>query len=232
LKNSVIKANTNGGEFRISPAADLPYSQGIEYSYSIWLFVDNITNTDTHKIVLYRGNSQSYANGYFFVYMDKDNNKLYASVRTTGVEDDSPSSAEPQLEDIRRNKYFLQSEIDYIPLQRWVNVTYTLRETVFSTYLDGELYSVASIYEMPVKPNGTRVIPQKPKGDVMIGGTATKPGFTGYLGNNQYCNFALTMKETKVVYRRGPYTKSFLSYLGLGNVGIRTPVYKIEAKDV
>jgi hypothetical protein len=229
----VVLANPLSGEHQISPAGKLPGSQnGTENTYSLWLFIDSVSITNNHKIVLYRGNPQSYSNGVFFVYMDSKTNKLYASVRTNGVVDETSSSAEPSLEDIRTNKYFMQSVIDYVPLQRWVNIAYTLKDTVFSTYLDGELYSVTSIYEMAAKPDGSRPLPVKPTGDILIAGKAGKEGFNGYIGSGKYLNFAITVTESKVLYNQGPYRKSWLSYLGLGNVGLRSPVYKISVQDL
>jgi hypothetical protein len=234
LSTPVIIANPLTGNYNISAAGNLPASlNGVENTISIWLYVDNISITDDHKIVLYRGNSTSFSNGVFFVYMDKKTNKLYASLRTNGALDETASSAEPTLEGIRTNTSgFMQSVIEYIPLQRWVNVSYTVKDTVFSTYLDGELYSVTSIYEMPTKSDGTRPQPQKPTGDIMLGGKALKQGFDGYIGTGTYYNFAITLQEAKIIYKKGPYRTSWLSYLGLGNVGFRSPVYEITADSI
>lgn len=232
LSTPVILANSKGGDFYVSPAAKLPSTNnGNECTYSIWLFVDNVTITNDHKIVLYRGNSETYANGSFFVYMDAKTNTLYSSMRTNGALTDD-TTANPILSNIQKNKYFLQSKIDYIPLQRWVNVTYSLKDTVLSTFLDGDLYSVTSIYEMPLKPDGSRPLPSKQSGDVMIGGSASKPGFSGYIGDSKFYNFSATLAEAKVVYNQGPYKKTWLSYIGLSNVAFRNPVYKISTNDL
>lgn len=230
LTAPIIKANPLSGDYVTTPAGYLPSTtNGNEFTYSIWMFVDNISITNDHKIVLYRGNSQSFANGSFFVYMDAQSNVLYASVRSNAALDDSTSNTEPTLQDIKSNKYFLQSTIEYVPLQRWVNVAYTVKDTVISTFLDGELYSVTSIYELPAKQDGSRALLATQAGDVMTGGKAAQEGFNGYIGNSKYFNFALTVAEAKRVYRQGPYKASWLSYLGLGNVGLRSPVYQITA---
>lgn len=232
LNTPVISANAQGGEFYIAPAAKLPTSgNGNVCTYSLWLFVDNVSITNDHKIVMYRGNSGTFANGTFFAYMDAKTNTLYASMRTNGALTDG-STSNPTLSNIRNNKYFLHSKIDYIPLQRWVNVSYSLKDTVLSTFLDGDLYSVTSIYEMPMKPDGSRPLPSKQSGDIMIGGKAAKPGFTGYIGNSKFYNFSVTLAEAKVMYNQGPYKKSWLSYIGLSNVALRNPVYKVSTEDV
>lgn len=232
LKKPIVLANPASGDFQIAPAAKLPDTNGNELSYSLWMYVDNVSVTNDHKIVMYRGNSADYRNGSFFVYMDAKTNSLYASLRTTGALDEVAGNSEPTLQDIKSNKYFLHSSIDYVPLQRWVNVTYTIKDTVLSTYLDGDLYSVTSVYELPQKPDGSRPLTAKQAGDVMLGGKNSKEGFNGYLGTCKFFNYTLTISQAKQVYNHGPYTKSWLSYIGLGNVGLRTPVYVLTAEDM
>jgi hypothetical protein len=232
LAQPLMLANPEGGDFYSTPAAKLPRTlNGNQFSFSLWLFLDSISITDDHKIVLYRGNSQSYANGTFFVYMDAKTNSLYASLRSNGALDEG-TNGEPKLGDIKNNKYFLQSTVDYIPLQRWVNVTYTIQDTVFSTFVDGDLYSVSSIYELPIKPDGSRPLIAQQQGDVLLGGKTGKQGFNGYIGNSKFYNFALNISEAQVVYKKGPYKASWLSYLGLSNVGLRSPIYKITAENL
>ena len=229
LPQQIIVANGKGGDFVSYPAGSLPTAtNGTEFGYSLWLYVDNVSITTDHKNVLYRGNSSTFANGTFFVYMDATTNALYASVRTSGVADESAGSS-PMLNDIKNNKYFLQSTIDYIPLQRWVCVSYTVKDTTLSTFMDGDLYSVTSIYDLPVKPDGSRALVSKQAGDVMMGGKIGNDSFNGYLGNCLYYNFALTINEEKVVYRKGPYQATWLSYFGFNNVGLRSPVYRINS---
>ena len=233
LSTSIVNANPQSGEFNISPAAKLPdSSNGNEFSISVWLFVENITNTSDHKIIMYRGSPDSYINGKFYMYMDANTNAIYASVRTNGALEEVSSTKEPTLENIRQNKYFMHSTIDYVPLQRWVNIIYTVKDTVFSTFVDGDLYSVSSVYELPTTPTGSRPIPVKQTGDVQIAGKAGKEGFNGYIGNSAYHNFALTVNETKLVYRKGPYKSSWLKIFGMGNVGFRTPIYRISKQDL
>lgn len=230
LKQQIILANAKGGDFTICPAGTLPSAtNGSEFSYSLWVYVDNISITQDHKNVVYRGNSQNFANGTFFVYMDAKTNSLYASVRTNGALDESTLPQPPSLNDVKNNKYFLQSAIDYIPLQRWVNISYTVKDTTLSTFLDGDLYSVTSIYELPTKTDGSRPLISTQSGDIMVGGKIGKEGFNGYIGNCLYYNFAMTIAESKVVYNKGPYQATWLSYLGFSNVGLRSPIYTIGA---
>lgn len=230
LTSQVVLANPMSGGFNAIPGAVLPNAaNGTEFSYSMWLFVENISITDDHKIVMFRGNSSSFANGSFFVYVDAKTNALHTSVRTNGAIDETSTSQTPTLTDIQHNKYFLRSTVEYVPLQRWVNVSISVKDAVMTSYLDGELYSVTSIYEMPMKVDGTRPLVAKQAGDVMVGGKTGNEGFNGYIGNCKYYNYAISVPEAHSIYEKGPYKTSWLSYLGLDNVGVRSPVYLISA---
>jgi hypothetical protein len=235
-RRPVIKGNPLGGDYSVMPAGTLPEtSNGSEFSYSVWIFVDNVALGTDHKTVLYRGSSNSMKNGYIYVYMDSKTNKMYCSVRTNAVRDESasnlPSTNEPTLLDISRNKYFMKSSIEYIPMQRWVNVIYSIRENVLSTYLDGELYNVTSIHEMPLTSEGARPLIVPPKGDVMLGGKAGKEGVNGYIGDCRYFNYGLTLREAQSIYKRGPYKTSWLAAIGLGQYGMRSPLYRVQESD-
>lgn len=236
LKRPVVRGNPLEGDYMVKPAGKMPtQANGAEFTYSLWLFVDNVTVGTDHKLVLYRGNTTSFKNGFVYIYMDSKTNRLYCSLRTNGVRDESasnlPSTTEPKLLDIAANRYFMKSSIEYIPLQRWVNVIYSFRENVLSTFLDGELYSVTSVYEMPATSSGERPMVIPALGDVMIGGKAGREGVNGYLGNFKYFNYSLTLKDAQTVYRQGPYQKSWLSLFGMAHLGVRSPLYKIEEVD-
>jgi Concanavalin A-like lectin/glucanases superfamily len=230
LTSQVVLANPMTGGFSSIPGAVLPNAtNGTEFSYSLWIFVENISITNDHKIVLFRGNPASFSNGSFFVYMDAKTNVLHAAVRTNGAVDETSTAQTPTLGDIQQNKYFLRSTVEYVPLQRWVNVSFSVKDAVMTTYLDGDLYSVTSIYEMPLKMDGTRPLVAKQGGDVMIGGKTGQDGFNGYIGNCKYYNYAISVPEAHSIYEKGPYKTSWLSYIGLDNLGVRSPVYLISA---
>jgi hypothetical protein len=228
LKDSVVLANPMAGDYMISPGAKLPASNnGHEYTYSIWLFIDNLNITRTHKPVMYRGSSASWSDGCFYVFMDAKTNQLYAASRTNGAVD--AANKEPTLEGIKNNPFFMRSTIDYVPLQRWVHVAYSIKDTTMSTFVDGELYSVTSVHELKARPDGSRPLPVQHKGDIMIAGKADKEGFNGYIGNGTYYNFAATMKEVRQIYNKGPYVSTWMSYFGLG---VRSPIYRISSNDL
>jgi hypothetical protein len=84
---------------------------------------------------------------------------------------------------------------------------------------------------MPTKGDGTRMIIAPQSGDIMIGGKAGKEGINGYIGNAMFANYTVTLAQARDIYMRGPYKASWLSMFGLGNYGLRAPVYRLSADD-
>jgi hypothetical protein len=227
----VINANPMGGEFVRTPGGGLPeLAQGNEFTISMWIFVDNIADKldNDHKIVMYQGNPESYENGGFFIYVDGNTNKMYFSVRTSGVDTTKygrGNNAALTLSAIQTNKSFITTAIDYVPIQRWVHVLMTVKDATLTVFMDGELYSIATIYDMPMRAGDVRPVIMKPTGDIMVGGKAGAIGVTGYISRAEFYNYSLTLKQAKTAYEEGPYKSSFLKYFGFPNVNFRTPMY-------
>lgn len=226
----VINANPMGGEFVRTPGGALPeLAQGNEFTISMWVFVDNITDKldNDHKIVMYQGNPESYENGGFFIYVDGNTNKMYFSVKTSGADTTKygrGNNAALKLAAIQTNKSFITTAIDYVPIQRWVHVMMTVKDATLTVFMDGELYSIATIYDMPMRAGDVRPVIMKPTGDIMVGGKAGAIGVTGYISRAEFYNYSLTLKQAKMTYEEGPYKSSFLKYFGFPNVNFRSPV--------
>jgi len=204
---------------------------GQEYSYSTWIFLaNNYDATSDHKVIMERGNSSTVpgmvsANTSPIIAMDAKTNKMYIAVSTSAVV--NPLTLEKVFEkDSVTNRFssgFLVTYIDYVPLQRWVNVILVVREMNMYVYIDGDIYSVTSASE--VKKNSDRPMIRGTSGDMSIG---EKRNTThGYLSLTQFFNYGLTQKEVKSIYGNGPTRTSWLSIFGLGSYGVRSPVYKI-----
>lgn len=230
LPETVMNANAMSGAFITVPNARLPqFSQGNEYSISFWMYVDNIHDKpdQEHKIIMYQGNSTTYDNGTIFVYMDGNTNRLYVSARTNGadIQTNSDVSKTSKLVDIRANPYFLHGTVEYVPIQRWLHFVVTIKDATMTVFFDGELYTVSTIYEMTLRPNDIRPVLIKPSGDVMIGSKAGVLGVSGYIARAEYMNYAMTLRQVKSKYEEGPYKRSFFRFLGIPNIGMRSPFY-------
>jgi hypothetical protein len=204
---------------------------GQEFSYSTWIFLaNNYDATSDHKLIMQRGNTSTVAgmispNTSPIIAMDSKTNKMYIAVSTSAVT--NPLTFEKVFEkDAATNRFtsgFLVTYIDYVPLQRWVNVILVVREMNMYVYIDGDVYSVASASE--VRTNSDRPMIRGTSGDLAIG---EKRNTThGYLSLTQFFNYGLTQKEVRSIYANGPSRNSWLAIFGLGSYGVRSPVYKI-----
>lgn len=242
------------------PNGEMPKSVvGMEYSYVFWMYLERFVQTADsnnitkpyHKLIMYRGSVDDQSSANPIIFMDGLSNKLYVVIKTT---ESSLSQTDKSLHSILSNNYFLTDKsfddttknlhlvmtIDYVPLQRWVQVGCVVDNKVITLYLDGEIYSVKSVDEFRSarKPYVNRLgkevpynlIIDKTDGDLFIGKNNLGNRYTieGYIGKVEYFNYALTMKDVKNSYYSGPISKGILSMFGISQYGFRSPVYKMN----
>lgn len=231
---------------------------GLEYSYSFWMYIENLDQTaGSHKLLFYRGEADNLTNANPVVMMDGLSNKLYIAVKTTNSSLSSANLPQPSgnasvtyegdLGNITKfncfnnkfsntcnsyeNKHVI-IPIDYVPIQRWVHVLFTIDNKLITVYMDGEIYSVKSVDEMKTmkklnenlvldKTTGAMFIGKNPK----MGNGAT---MTGYLSRMEFYNYALSLNDVKRIYSAGPLKRGLLSMLGLNNYGVRAPIYRLD----
>lgn len=224
--------------FKIDAGAMSTVDVGKEFTYSFWLYLDgNYDVTTNHKLIFQRGNSpeqQKVGNwsksSNPIIFMDKATNRMYVALSTSAVVLSSSSSGITYNDILARDEQgryksgWLVSSIDYVPLQRWVNVMVVVKESAMFLYLDGDMYSAISVTDMP---STSRPLIQGCSGDAYIGDSRSKTAAA--MSKTQYFNYALTQREIKGIYSSGPYTQTLLGYLGIGNYGMRSPVYEINA---
>ena len=241
LKNVVLHKNT----ITLNNRDIVPYKveskdltgitiNGQEFSYSFWLFLSNTYDiTSGPKMILTRGNDATTPNIVTaatspIIAMDAVTNKMQIALSTTAVTTDTMLSGDSNTvfqRDANTGKYtsgFLCTYIDYIPLQRWVNIIVVAKDTSMYVYFDGDIYTVSSVNDISsvIRPTirGTN-------GTVYIGDK--KNTTPGYISQTQFYNYALTQKEVRYIYRSGPIKSSWLSALGMGNYGVRSPIYEL-----
>jgi hypothetical protein len=261
MKSSSLKGKMLNGEpldlakqdrLKIIKGADIPATAaGREYTYSTWIYLENIVNSSStaHPVIMYRGDSTSLSSANPIFFMGANTNKLYVAIDTT-----TSTLTTSTLDDILKKNWFTSNDpnltfdssnrhiimtVDYVPLQRWVNVVLVVDNKMLTLYLDGELYSVKSVDEYK-KTNATATtrgfVPDSPviektSGDIIIGKNATLGlDFTidGFLGKVEFFNYALNNTEVRKAYESGPLAKSWLSWLGITQYGVRSPVYKLN----
>jgi hypothetical protein len=239
-----IQDSTKAAENAKMPAP----SVGLEYTYSVWLYLNEYTKTSSHKTVLYRGDSINNANP--IIILDKDSNRLHVILKT---KNSNKVYKDNQLDFLFTFNRFLQDttamadtsninehiimSIDYIPLHRWVQISVVVDNKNISLYIDGEIYAVRSTDEFtieeidPVTANRTKrnVMIDSSTGDLYIGkgivGAFTS--FLGWIGKVEYYNYAATIDEIRKSYSKGPVSSTWLSMFGITKYGIRAPIYKL-----
>ena len=245
---------------------DIPKSAvGREYTYSYWLYIEDASQSGTAapdgtfspKMIFYRGSDTSLADANPIVMMDGKTNKLYFVIKTQGssLPVGNNTSVNNNLSNIINRSYFLNPNftmdtvdvhkhiilsIDYIPLQRWVNVTTVIDNKIITVFMDGEIYSVKTVDEYKTskapefdasnKVKDYNLIIDKTENNIFIGkfGNNFASQVNGYISNLQFFNYAVSINEVKKIYMRGPLSKNFLQLIGISSYGMRSPIYKID----
>ena len=236
---------------------------GTEFALSLWIYVDSMnTSLQTSgsgepygNLILYQGASTSDISGANFItFMDATTNKLYIAMKT--INNSLDQTCNDNIQNIIKNNYFMNkhlslnnntninsyviSAIDYIPLQRWVNIAIIIDNKLITTMIDGEIYSIQTTdqikssrdteYDANNSPINNPVIIDMPSGSLFIG---KNPSIgrgnvvSGYVGNVNYWNYAPSINDLKNFYNNGPIGGwSLLRKLGI-SYGIRSPLYKL-----
>ena len=206
-------------------------TSGQEFSYTFWIILNsNYDSTSDYKIVMQRGNTNSLTfsgNTNPLILLDRNVNTMYICVSTT--QSNNNLTASEILSMNSTDQYtsgYLISKIDYVPLQRWVFVGIVIKDTTLYVFLDGDLYSATTVYNMASDVSKNRPIIKGTNGDLTIGDAVNST--PGYISNSKFFNYGLTQKEMQSNYNQGPSKSSLLSMIGLKNYGVRSPIYEID----
>lgn len=267
LTSDPIKLDTVAKSVEIS-AADIPKpAVGREYTYSFWLYLEDFDPiSNNHKLIFYRGTENTLANVNPIVFLDGQANKLHIAIKTQGntlADSSVVQYSQGDLTNIINYNYFINKggninilqpsgyqssinqylilTIDYIPLQRWVNIITVVDNKMLTQYLDGEIYSVktASEFLSTREPEINKIdgstynptlIVDKPDGSIFIGKSSIVGGGNspnGYLSKLTFYNYAISINEVRSIYNSGP-----LGGFGIGSwqspYALRSPIYKLS----
>lgn len=239
LTNKVLKMDDRSTlPLIINSSSITSAMRGQEFSFNFWIYLsDTYDKTSQHKIIFQRGNDTT-SNGTTLpsllnektnpiVAMDKDTNRMMVAVNTSNVK------AGMTLTDIfkkdpitkRYKGPYLITSIDYIPLQRWVNITLTVRDNMLCLFMDGDLYSIVTTVDAAGE-NGNIPFLRIPTGSLTIGDPRNST--RGFLTKFNYYNYALAQNQIQKIYNEGPASAGFLSWFGLNRYGLRSPIYEID----
>lgn len=253
LTSAPIKLTQSNSPQTINTSLIPVPSLGKEYAYSFWVYLENYDQTSANQRMLwYRGNLNDIATANPLIYMDSASNKMYLCVKTQNSTLSSTTvNYNQDVGQVVANNYFLNKSkfnspsgsnqylimtIDYVPLQKWVNVVLIVDNQMISVYLDGEMYSVKSIDDFnAMNPITYNLIVDKTDGDIFIGAnpqSSKNITINGYLSKLDFFTYAMSAMDVKKIYDAGPFSRSFMSMIGLGSsYGVRSPVYKIGSGD-
>lgn len=175
----------------VQGAVNIPRSsnedEGIEFTWSCWIFIDNLTyNTDQYKCVFYKGNEFSTSNLEESQGLNFPNNApgLYIAPNTNDLV-------------VFMNTFNVVNEkitIKDIPLNKWVNVIIRCQNKTLDVYINGVI----------TKSHKLQGVPKQNFGDVFV---AMNGGFSGYISNLWYYDYALSPSAISNLVYGGPNTK-------------------------
>jgi hypothetical protein len=174
---------------------------GLEFGYSLWLYVDKFEQRTYPRQVLRQDN--------VLVTLGATDATLKMQFKTSGgawLDGDGQTAV-----------------IDYVPMSRWVHIVMVFRQGAVTFFMDGEVHSVHRIVGGPTdQPSGKLLI---------AGGSTTPSPPTstwkGDIGSVTVLNYYPSINDVKRFYWRGPVGAGNLKWLGMNKYGVRAPVYRI-----
>jgi hypothetical protein len=169
---------------------------GIEFTWSTWVFIDNLQyNAGKYKHVFHKGNDQVSSTGLNF-----PNNApgLYIAPNTNAFV-------------IVMNTYDTINEeiiIPDIPMNKWVSVIIRCQNKTLDVYINGTIARSVQLVG----------VPKQNYGDVFVG---MNGGFSGYVSNLWYYNYALGTAAIQNIVQSGPNTKM----VGSNAMNMKNPNY-------
>jgi hypothetical protein len=177
-------------------------TDGIEFTWSCWIYVKDITyNSGQYKCVFYKGNDYSSnservnSNGLNF-----PNNApgLYIAPNTNDLV-------------VFMNTFKVINEqvtISDIPIGKWINVIIRCQNTQLDVYINGTIAKSLQLHG----------VPKQNYGNVFV---AANGGFSGYISNLWYYNYALGTAEINKLVENGPDT----TMTGSDSINMKNPDY-------
>ena len=174
------------GSVTISRSANA--TEGIEFTWSVWIYIDDLTyNSGMYRCVFYKGNDFAKNPNVDTQGLNFPNNApgLYIAPNTNDLV-------------IMMNTFNVINEeitVNNIPLNKWVNVIIRCENNTLDVYVNGSI----------IKSHHLHGVPKQNYGDVYI---APNGGFSGYISNLWYYDYALGVNEIAKLASNGPNTNT------------------------
>lgn len=211
----------------------IPQNDARAYTTSFWLYVSPKYTTTQHDKMIFAmgpdGNTTT-----MLVYADRNFNQLYVTLFTNAVKQGINVDKGALSGYKSQGTGYLTFQVNYLPLQRWVNLAVVVNETAATLLLDGQIYSVMTVYDIPPAADTRYIINNLIEGTAgltyQINSASAPPNTEMYLANLRVYNVALDQREVERAYSNGPYAASWLAWLGLGKYKLQWPVAKVGSE--
>ena len=170
----------------VSSSAITPGAGSLNFTFSIWVFVTEWSNSGKAKYIFYRPKSDTTSNALEMKF-DSTINDVKISL---DVGNSSP----------------MMCSVESVPLQSWANIIMTLNGKALDLYLDGKLVRTCLLSAPPswIQGLNTDLILPSSSGD-------EKSSFKGYTSNFKYIPNSINPREAYAIYREGFGSGNWLS---------------------
>ena len=168
-------------------------TDGIEFTWSVWLFIENLKDEGKYKHIFHKGNDaiqtsgdrngMNYPNNAPGLYLGKDPNNINSLVIAMNTYDPSVTSTAPDMNEI--------VIVNDIPLNKWFNVMIRVDGRNLDTYINGTI----------VNRHVLRGVAKQNYGDVYVN---MNGGFEGMLSDLWYHDYGLNASEIQTIVNDGP----------------------------
>jgi len=165
---------------------------GIEFTWSIWIFIKDTPPINTHQHIFHKGNYNFETNG-----LNQPNNApgLYITPDLNNTKSKSLT--------LIMNTYDVINEkivINDITLNKWINVIIRVENKTLDVYINGII----------TNSHNLKFVPKQNYGDVYL---CANGGFSGSVSNLIYYSHGLGISEIQSIASNGPNTRAASSSL-------------------
>lgn len=154
---------------------------GIEFTWSVWIYIDDISSgSGKYRHIFHKGDNPSHIDSTGMVYPNNAPG-LYLAPNTNSLY-------------VVMNTFHDYKEevmIPNIPLQKWVSVIIRCKNTTLDAYVNGVISQSISLTG----------VPKQNYGDVWL---CANGGFSGFVSNLWYYDYALGASEIASLNQKGP----------------------------
>jgi hypothetical protein len=162
-------------------------NEGIEFTWSVWIYIDDLTyNSGRYRCVFYKGND----------YAKNPNNQEAQGLNFPNNAPGLYIAPNSNSLVVMMNTFNVINEeitVNDIPLNKWVNVIIRCQNNTLDVYINGTI----------IKSHHLHGVPKQNYGDVYV---APNGGFSGYISNLWYYNYALGTAEISRIANNGANT--------------------------